>query len=206
MKLGSATRVKRILSPVRSPDESSNVLEEGNPVPQYIDALSSPSSLIQGSKRRRSALGLPARVKTPSKQLDTSDKENSTSENRANWSRRQSDDQSQHIFECISTTVGRRSSIGSIDTASSRSSKEAHDPNHVWTIKDFHLTKPLGRGKFGNVYMGREKCSRHVVAVKVLFKGPMQAAQRVHIVRREIEIQSRLRHPNILSLFGYNTI
>lgn len=201
MKLGSAARVKRILSPVRSPDESSIALEED--APQYIDALSSPSTRNQGSKRRRSALGLPARVKTPSKQVDSNDKENS---NRANWSKRLSDDHTQHIFECISTTVGRRSSIGSIDMASCRSSKEAHDPNHVWTIKDFHLTKPLGRGKFGNVYMGREKCSRHVVAVKVLFKGPMQAAERVHIVRREIEIQSRLRHPNILSLFGYGCI
>ena len=41
------------------------------------------------------------------------------------------------------------------------------------------------------------------MALKVLFKSQLQKAQVEHQLRREIEIQSHLRHPNILRLFGY---
>lgn len=36
-----------------------------------------------------------------------------------------------------------------------------------WTIKDFEIGKPLGKGKFGNVYLAREKQSGFIVALKV---------------------------------------
>ena len=36
-----------------------------------------------------------------------------------------------------------------------------------WHLGDFDIGRPLGRGKFGNVYMAREKASKHVVALKV---------------------------------------
>ncbi|GLJ29550.1 hypothetical protein SUGI_0582830 [Cryptomeria japonica] len=72
-----------------------------------------------------------------------------------------------------------------------------------WTLNDFDIGKPLGRGKFGNVYLAREKKSKYVVALKVLFKNQLQQSQVEHQLRREIEIQSHLRHPNILRLFGY---
>lgn len=60
-----------------------------------------------------------------------------------------------------------------------------------------------GHGKFGNVYLAREKQSKYVVALKVLFKNQLQKSQVEHQLRREIEIQSHLRHQNILRLFGY---
>ena len=41
------------------------------------------------------------------------------------------------------------------------------------------------------------------MALKVLFKSQLQKAQVEHQLRREIEIQSHLRHPNILRMFGY---
>lgn len=72
-----------------------------------------------------------------------------------------------------------------------------------WTLEDFDIGKPLGRGKFGNVYLAREKRSKYVVALKVLFKNQLQQSQVEHQLRREIEIQSHLRHPNILRLYGY---
>jgi aurora kinase len=37
----------------------------------------------------------------------------------------------------------------------------------------------------------------------VLFKNQLQQSQVEHQLRREIEIQSHLRHPNILRLYGY---
>ncbi|XP_009399804.2 serine/threonine-protein kinase Aurora-1 isoform X2 [Musa acuminata AAA Group] len=62
---------------------------------------------------------------------------------------------------------------------------------------------PLGRGKFGHVYLAREKRSNHIVALKVLFKSQLKQSQVEHQLRREVEIQSHLRHPNILRLYGY---
>jgi serine/threonine protein kinase len=37
----------------------------------------------------------------------------------------------------------------------------------------------------------------------VLFKNQLQTSNVEHQLRREIEIQSHLRHPNILRLYGY---
>jgi len=76
-------------------------------------------------------------------------------------------------------------------------------PDNRWTLEDFDIGRPLGKGKFGNVYLAREKNSKYIVALKVLFKSQLQKAQVEHQLRREIEIQSHLRHPNILRLFGY---
>lgn len=72
-----------------------------------------------------------------------------------------------------------------------------------WSLKDFDIGRPLGKGKFGNVYIAREKRTKFVVALKVMFKTQIQINQIEHQVRREIEIQSHLRHTNILRLYGY---
>lgn len=45
--------------------------------------------------------------------------------------------------------------------------------------------------------------SNQIVALKVLFKSQLQQSQVEHQLRREVEIQSHLRHPNILRLYGY---
>jgi len=72
-----------------------------------------------------------------------------------------------------------------------------------WTLDNFEIGRPLGRGKFGNVYLSREKQSKFMVALKVLFKSQLQKSHLEHQLRREIEIQSHLRHPNILRMYGY---
>lgn len=72
-----------------------------------------------------------------------------------------------------------------------------------WSLSDFDLGRPLGKGKFGNVYLAREKESHYVVALKVLFKSQILDSEIEHQVRREVEIQCRLRHPNILRMYGY---
>lgn len=72
-----------------------------------------------------------------------------------------------------------------------------------WQLSNFDIGRPLGRGKFGNVYLAREKDTKFVVALKVMFKKQIQLNNVEHQVRREIEIQSHLRHPNILRLYGY---
>jgi hypothetical protein len=72
-----------------------------------------------------------------------------------------------------------------------------------WTLNDFEIGKPLGRGKFGTVYLAREKKTKYIVALKVLQKSQLLKAGVEHQLRREIEIQSHLRNRNILRMYGY---
>lgn len=68
----------------------------------------------------------------------------------------------------------------------------------------FEIGRPLGKGKFGRVYLARERTSNFICALKVLYKSELQHGSGVEKqVRREIEIQSNLRHPNILKLYGH---
>ena len=61
----------------------------------------------------------------------------------------------------------------------------------------------MGRGKFGHVYLAREKKSKFIVALKVIYIKQIVAAKNEHQIRREIEIQSHLRHQNICRLYGF---
>lgn len=126
-------------------------------------------------------------------------------------------------------------SSSSTSSSSSSGSSAAPGEGKKWKLRDFDIGRPLGKGKFGNVYLAREKSSKYIVAlkvcsatrlvlplplvllntesssslsssslfVKVLYKRELQDAHVEHQLRREIEIQSHLRHPNILRLYGY---
>ncbi|ETO21842.1 hypothetical protein RFI_15361 [Reticulomyxa filosa] len=80
-----------------------------------------------------------------------------------------------------------------------------------WQISDFDIGKNLGRGKFGSVYLAREKQSKFVCALKVLYKKQLQQANVEYQLKREIEIQAHLRYiffysiyiQIVLRLYGY---
>lgn len=103
-----------------------------------------------------------------------------------------------------STALTSRSSD---ETASEQSTTTYVDKPLV--PKQFHLGmfeigRPLGKGKFGRVYLARERTTGFICALKVLYKSELQQGSGVEKqVRREIEIQSNLRHPNILKLYGH---
>ena len=42
-------------------------------------------------------------------------------------------------------------------------------------LADFEIGKPLGRGKFGNVYLAREKETKFIVALKVPFSPSLES-------------------------------
>jgi aurora kinase, other len=67
----------------------------------------------------------------------------------------------------------------------------------------FEIGRPLGIGRFGRIYLARERSSGFFGALKVLYKNEIQHSKAEKQVRREIEIQSNLQHPNILQLFGH---
>eukprot|EP00892_Ulva_mutabilis_P005075 jgi/Ulvmu1/293/UM001_0297.1 len=70
-------------------------------------------------------------------------------------------------------------------------------------IDDFEFGAKLGRGRFGNVYLVREKKSGYIFALKVILKDQIKKSRMEYQVRREVEIQANLRHPNILRMYGY---
>eukprot|EP00741_Cyanophora_paradoxa_P024492 tig00022075_g23648.t1 len=72
-----------------------------------------------------------------------------------------------------------------------------------WTIQDFEIGRRLGAGKFGRVYLARERRTKFIVALKQLRKKELVADGVEHQLRREIEIMSNLRHPNCLRLYGW---
>ncbi|KAG0736316.1 hypothetical protein G6F62_009233 [Rhizopus arrhizus] len=72
-----------------------------------------------------------------------------------------------------------------------------------WTIEDFEIGPCLGKGKFGQVYLAREKQSKFIIALKVLYKAEVISTNTQGQIEREIAIQMNLRHPNILRLFGF---
>lgn len=52
-----------------------------------------------------------------------------------------------------------------------------------WSLVNFDIGRPLGRGKFGNVYLAREKETKFVIALKVLFKKQI-AVQGIEVTRK----------------------
>ncbi|KAG5339733.1 Serine/threonine-protein kinase ark1 [Termitomyces sp. Mn162] len=77
-------------------------------------------------------------------------------------------------------------------------------PTKEWHLSDFDMGRPLGKGKFGRVYMVRTKAEpRYILALKTLYKSEIVHNKVERQIRREIEIQQNLRHPNILRLYGY---
>ncbi|XP_037593894.1 aurora kinase C-like [Cebus imitator] len=76
------------------------------------------------------------------------------------------------------------------------------------TIDDFEIGRPLGKGKFGNVYLARLKESHFIVALKVVFKSQIEKEgleHQLHPNPGSCPVLPSLapRHPNILRLYNY---
>lgn len=72
-----------------------------------------------------------------------------------------------------------------------------------WKLSDFEVGRPLGKGKFGNVYLARLKKNKFILALKVLHKSQLEKSGLEHQLRREIEIQTHLRHPHVLKMYDF---
>ena len=110
------------------------------------------------------------------------------------------------IVENVSTSSNSRSVISEgMRLGSSGATADGKKPKEMkyWSLKDFEIGKLLGNGKFGDVYLARERKSKFIVAIKVLKKRQLLKAGVEHQLRREIEIQSHLRQKNVLRMFGY---
>jgi aurora kinase len=74
---------------------------------------------------------------------------------------------------------------------------------HSWTTSDFTSIQAIGSGKFGKVFKAVEKRSQKPVALKVVVKATLEKFDFFSQMKKELEIQWRLNHPNIVRLYGY---
>lgn len=102
---------------------------------------------------------------------------------------------SENVKETTDSKTGDSSKVSSSNGDSINKNENQKNENQKrWVLSDFDIGRPLGKGKFGNVYLAREKKSKFVIAMKVLYKSQIEDAKISHQVRREIEIQTHLRY------------
>ena len=177
----------------QSPTKSTNI-----EFSEEVIGVISPN--LRAYKKRRGSLGEAMRVKTVVSE-SVVDKENVANHNYV-----------QHPADCNTFPTGTKTptktlfkpipSIITNDKPETETSSSAIGESRAWHIEDFTLGKPLGRGKFGNVYYAKQKATNVPIALKVLFKAQMQSAQTVKMLQREVEIQYRCQHENINRLYG----
>ena len=71
------------------------------------------------------------------------------------------------------------------------------------SLSHFDIGRKLGSGKYGHVYLAREKTSQFIVALKQLSLRQLDDDAMHHQLLREIEIQCHLRHVNVLRMYGF---
>lgn len=71
------------------------------------------------------------------------------------------------------------------------------------SIDDFELGKPLGTGRFGQVWLARHKESGYIVSIKMMQMAQIKTETDVKNLRREVEVHLALNHQNILKMYGY---
>uniref|UniRef100_A0A1I7Z5K3 Aurora kinase n=1 Tax=Steinernema glaseri TaxID=37863 RepID=A0A1I7Z5K3_9BILA len=86
---------------------------------------------------------------------------------------------------------------------SEASQNAVKDDRKMWVLDDFEIGRSLGRGKFGTVFLARDRKSKFVVALKVITKKQIEKYSMVSQIGREVSIQYEMRHKNILRLYGY---
>ncbi|KAL8912408.1 MAG: hypothetical protein Q9171_002594 [Xanthocarpia ochracea] len=102
-----------------------------------------------------------------------------------------------------STSSSARASNDSLPQRLSNPPAQEQSQPRKFHLGMFEIGKPLGKGKFGRVYLAKERSTGFVCALKVLHKSELQQGKVEKQVRREIEIHSNLRHPNILRFYGH---
>ena len=70
-------------------------------------------------------------------------------------------------------------------------------------ITDFDLLEKLGEGSFGKVYRAKHKKTAAIYAIKFIDKLNKNNQEGKPYFRREIEIMYKVRHPNIVRLYGH---
>ncbi len=101
----------------------------------------------------------------------------------------------------VKTPSARGSTTSATPAATAAAAEHLHRPKLHLGL--FEIGKPLGKGKFGRVYLARHRASGYVCALKVLHKDEVAAEGAEAHVRREIEVHGQLRHPGVIGFYGW---
>eukprot|EP00882_Tetradesmus_deserticola_P014665 GHRQ01015603.1.p2 GENE.GHRQ01015603.1~~GHRQ01015603.1.p2 ORF type:complete len:177 (+),score=45.24 GHRQ01015603.1:226-756(+) len=82
-------------------------------------------------------------------------------------SNKQIQQQAQSQRQAGDSRAGEQPAVDGAHTAPSSARPSSSKQQQTWQLSDFDIGRPLGRGKFGNVYLAREKKSQYIVALKV---------------------------------------
>ncbi|CAF1667268.1 unnamed protein product [Adineta ricciae] len=118
-------------------------------------------------------------------------------------SKKHSEDNRKQHTASSSSTSNADLITNHLDETTTATAAASKTPQRQWTINDFEIGAPLGRGRFGHVYCVREKKSKYIVALKAIIKDQISTPRLAKQLISEISIQSRLKHPNILRLYGF---
>jgi serine/threonine protein kinase len=77
-----------------------------------------------------------------------------------------------------------------------------HDKLTVQQLDDYRIVREIGRGGMGLVFEAIDQSLHRRVAIKVLPSGLLSDPRNLERFRREARAVARLRHPNIVSVFG----
>ena len=70
-------------------------------------------------------------------------------------------------------------------------------------ITDFQISKELGAGSFGHVYLVTHKTTKAQYAIKAIDKRNKANQSEKPYFRREIEVMYKIHHPNVVKLYGH---
>ncbi|MCQ2819128.1 MAG: protein kinase [archaeon] len=70
-------------------------------------------------------------------------------------------------------------------------------------IQDFEILKQLGEGSFGRVFLATHVKTRVQYAIKAIDKRNKANIEESEYFKREIEIMYKIRHPNVVHLYGH---
>jgi len=82
--------------------------------------------------------------------------------------------------------------------------------NIIYGEENYHklhghqILDTVGRGAFAWVYKARQAASGKIIAIKVIRKKWVRKLRAVRRMKREAQIGSIIRHPNVVSVFGKN--
>ena len=95
-----------------------------------------------------------------------------------------------------------RQELPSSDSDNGRTAPFEDDLKFLGEALDgYEILERLEEGGQGVVYKAVQKATRRTVAIKVLLDGPLASDRQRHRFEREVNLVSRLRHPNIVTLY-----
>lgn len=114
------------------------------------------------------------------------------------------------LDETPSPVVANVSSTSDASFQFNRTPSPGKHQNHaadrsMWSLDDFVIIRKLDEGRFGKVYLAREKQSKCAVVLKCISKDMIRFHSLAHQLQREVELQEYAGryHKNVLRLFAY---